>query len=134
MTHVDYNFLAIVAGALVNMVIGALWYSPLLFARKWEQLTNVDMSKANSPALAMVAMLVMSVLTAFALFAVVSYSGASNAVQGALIGVLVAGGFIATNHVNLVAFEQRPIQLFVLNNANTVLSMALQGAIFAVWR
>lgn len=134
MTHVDYNFLAIAAGTVVNMVIGALWYSPLLFARRWEQLTNVDMSKTNNPTLAMIAMLVMSVLTAFALFAVVSYSGASNAVQGALIGALVAGGFIATNHVNLVAFERRPIQLFVLNNANTLLSMAVQGAIFAVWR
>jgi hypothetical protein len=32
---VDLNYLAVVVAALVPIVLGALWYSPLLFADRW---------------------------------------------------------------------------------------------------
>ncbi|MBI2935798.1 MAG: DUF1761 domain-containing protein, partial [Chloroflexi bacterium] len=31
----EINYLAVIVGVVLNMVAGALWYSPLLFARPW---------------------------------------------------------------------------------------------------
>jgi hypothetical protein len=35
------NYLAVLVTAIVNMVIGALWYSPFLFAKPWMAFNNM---------------------------------------------------------------------------------------------
>jgi hypothetical protein len=35
MQDVDVNWIAIIVAAIVPMVLGALWYSPMLFAEPW---------------------------------------------------------------------------------------------------
>jgi Na+/glutamate symporter len=35
MSQVDVNYLAILVCGVVFMVLGALWYSPILFGKKW---------------------------------------------------------------------------------------------------
>jgi Protein of unknown function (DUF1761) len=35
MQDVDLNYFAVVVAALVPMVLGAVWYTPVLFGRQW---------------------------------------------------------------------------------------------------
>jgi len=35
------NYLAVLVATVVNFVLGGLWYSPLLFGKKWMALMNV---------------------------------------------------------------------------------------------
>ncbi len=35
MPEVSVNLLAVLIAAVINMAIGALWYSPALFAKAW---------------------------------------------------------------------------------------------------
>ena len=56
MESADINWLAVVAAAFVPMVLGALWYSPVLFASRWmravgrapEDLTGAQLGYALS--------------------------------------------------------------------------------------
>ena len=44
------NYLAVVVAAVVSIIIGSLWYSPLLFGNVWMRLqrfTKKDMDKAK---------------------------------------------------------------------------------------
>lgn len=44
----EMNYLAIGAGALLAMVVGSLWYSPLLFGRLWMRLNKMSGDMGNS--------------------------------------------------------------------------------------
>ena len=44
------NYLAVLVAAIVSMVIGGLWYSPLLFGNVWMKLSGItqkDVEKAK---------------------------------------------------------------------------------------
>jgi hypothetical protein len=46
----EINYLAVLVAALVSMVIGGLWYSPLLFGNIWMKLSGItqkDVEKAK---------------------------------------------------------------------------------------
>ena len=60
--------------------------------------------------------------------------GAHNPLEGAAVGLLLGGGLIATDHVKLLAFEQRSPRLFAINNAYTLLALMIMGAILGLWR
>ena len=44
----DINYLAVLAGVVVNMVAGALRYSPLPFANPWMAETGISMEQINA--------------------------------------------------------------------------------------
>lgn len=51
----DVNLVAVLVAGVVDMVIGALWYSPVLFAKSWMRLIGKkeeDMKKMNSRVMA----------------------------------------------------------------------------------
>jgi hypothetical protein len=35
MTQIDINYVAVFVAALASMIIGAAWYSPILFGKEW---------------------------------------------------------------------------------------------------
>ena len=50
MPQIDINFLAVLVATIVSMVLGALWYSPILFGKLWAKLskfTEEDIEKAK---------------------------------------------------------------------------------------
>src|SRR5215469_8530722 len=45
----EMNYLAVVAAAISTFLVGALWYSPLLFGKVWQRETGLsDQQLANS--------------------------------------------------------------------------------------
>jgi hypothetical protein len=40
----ELNWLAVLIGAAIYFVLGALWYSPMLFARPWQRSIGWDPS------------------------------------------------------------------------------------------
>jgi hypothetical protein len=48
----EVNLLAVLLCGIASMVLGALWYSPLLFGRRWQAETGLsdgDLAKGNMP-------------------------------------------------------------------------------------
>jgi len=41
------SWLAVIVGAVLAFVLGWLWYSPMLFGKKWAQGTGVEMGSAS---------------------------------------------------------------------------------------
>ena len=131
------NYLAVLVAAIVSMVIGGFWYSPLLFGKQWTELMNLaprdvlDMKKrANaSYAINFLALLLM----AFVLAHFVDYAQATTFIEGVQVGFWVWLGFIATISLGSVLWESRPIILYLINAGYQLVNLVIMGVILALW-
>jgi hypothetical protein len=98
------------------MVIGAVWYGPLL-GKKWMAELGMTLEDANSGDMgkAYAIAVLNSFLMAFVLANVIRLTGVTGLGGGILMGLLMWVGFtgftFAVNH----AFEKRTIQLWAIN-------------------
>ena len=133
------NYPAVAASAVAYWVLGALWYSPLLFAspfialKGWtpEQLAAIQ-SQSHAGEIGMA--FVTSLLLAYVLAHFVKFTGAETARTGALTAFWLWLGVVVTTNLVTVIFEQRPLGLFLINNGYHLVGMLGMGALLAVWR
>src|SRR5437867_3530690 len=97
MPTVQINYPAVVAAAFVAFVLGALWYSPVLFGKLWVKAHGYtedkiqEMRKAAGRAYAVSA--VCYLVMASALAVLVYYTNVTTPLQGIKLGSLVWLGF-----------------------------------------
>ena len=128
MNPITLNYLAILVAFLALFIGGALWYSPLLFGKRWVAITNTEMTAGNS---AMVGQAVLTLISATSLAVVVSWAQPTTIIQGGCVGFLIAAGFLATNAGGAVLFERRPMGLFWINQGFNVIGLTIAGMILA---
>jgi hypothetical protein len=130
------NWYAIFGAGVFNMVLGALWYSPLLFGKQWIKLMGFSKkevaAKKKKPmggtlAGAFIAALVMAYVMAH----FVQYTRAVGPVMGATTGFWLWLGFIAPVIIGSVFWEGKPVKLYVLNVSHWLVLMLVTGAILA---
>jgi hypothetical protein len=128
------NWLAILLAVIVKQVLGALWYSPMLFGKPWCALTGVSEEEMKAGLVkALIPDVIGSFLMAFVLVHAVHYAGANGVGQGAAVGFFNWLGFVAVATLGSVTFEKRPLKLYLINNAYLLIALLIMGAIFAVW-
>ena len=131
-----FNLWAILVCFISNMIIGALWYSPLLFGSQWLTLMgkkkeDISGAEANkSMTLSMIPALIMSVLLALTL----GYADASTLVDALVMGTLISVGFVGMSTLNLILFEGRSVPLSVLNVGYIFVSMNVAAVILTLWK
>ncbi|MCR9239380.1 MAG: DUF1761 domain-containing protein [Alphaproteobacteria bacterium] len=87
----NVNWLAVIIGTIVSFIIGWLWYSPILFGKKWAEGSGVELGTASSmPVAAMVTQLV----STFFLALLVGVTAAQNALATIILIVLTVAGFV----------------------------------------
>ena len=128
------NIWAVLAAGLSSMVLGALWYSPVLFANVWMREAGVTEEKAKSANMAKV------MLTAF-LLAVIGAAvfamflgPTATPVFGVSVGFAAGLCWVAGSYGINYLFEQRSFKLFLINGGYHTLQYTLIGLILGVWR
>ena len=112
--------------AVSAFLVGGLWYS-LLFARPWARLAGVTDSELRTGAARVFGgSFVLSVVMALVLAAFVGPSGAGF---GALAGLAVGGGWVATTLGIIALFERRPFGHWAINAGYAVVAFTVMGAI-----
>lgn len=132
------NYLAVLVAAIINMVIGAIWYSPSLFGKNWMEMAGIRPEDAQKRAAgarrAYSWTFVASLLMAYALARILWYAGPQSVIGGALIGLLAGLGFVATTVGANYLFEGRPCRLYAINTGYPLVSLIVMGALLAAWR
>lgn len=137
MPNIAINYLAVLVGAIINMVIGFIWYGPL-FGKAWMKLlgfTKADMERAKEKgmgktyALGFLSGLVM--VWVLAMF--VGWLDLQTAAEGARVGLTVWLGFIATTFLGSILWEGKPKKLYYINVGYYLVSLAIVGAVLAIW-
>jgi hypothetical protein len=118
MPEVQINYLAVPVAALSTLVIGALWYSPLLFGNLWLKAHGFSAEKMREKAgRSYLVSLLCYLVMAFVLAMLVSWTGVSTIVQGVALAALAWLGFLVTLGLTGQMFSDRPWSIFFIQSS-----------------
>jgi hypothetical protein len=126
------NWLAVVVGMFVSMVLGFLWYGPL-FGKTWLRLIGKSADEIESDPMDFVKTAVAAFVAMLFLNLVVASFGADSFVNGLILGALVFLGFGATQTFVYTTFEGPKGSVWLLFNAYQIIVFAVMGGVFAIW-
>ncbi len=128
------NFLAVLVATLSAFVLGALWYGPL-FGKLWMKLNGFTPESVKVGGMSMpVIMITNFAATLISALALAMFLGKeSDWIFGLTAGIMVALFWIATNRLNDVLYEKKPLGLWILNVGYALVSYAIMGAILGAW-
>jgi membrane-associated HD superfamily phosphohydrolase len=135
MEAVSINHLAVIVAALSDFVIGALWYSPLLFVKVWMRetgLTEAKMSKDN-PIIKYGLTLVFSLVITYNL-AFFLGDPAMKFSDYVLYSALAGFGWASMAVGILSLFEMRGWRLMLINWGYVTIAFVTKGVILGLWR
>jgi hypothetical protein len=135
----NINLIPVIIAGVVNMVIGALWYSPLVMGKLWmrsmgktEEELKQGMSSA-SMGLTYVVNTIAALLFAYVLAHIVKFANLTTFQQGAMAGFWVWLGFVITTVIPGYMFESRPKMLYFIFIIYQLIAIVLMGGILAMW-
>jgi len=135
------NWLAILVAAVSTMVLGFLWYSPLLFAKAWTREMGYDpndkakmdeMRKSAGPAYA--GSFVASLISAFTLALILHGMRADSLHFGLMASFHIWLGFVATVQFTGALFAKQSVKLFAINTGYQLVCFLAMGAILVLWQ
>ena len=129
----DLNWLALIAAAIANMILGFVYYHPRVLGTRWMALMGKSMADVASAGMAYAYTAVGALVAAFVVAQFIRWSDSYTALGGAFIGAVGWLGFTATATFADYLFSGRPWGLWSIQNGYQVLGFALMGAIIGVW-
>ena len=134
MPTVIINWVAVVVAAAANMVIGAVWYSKLLFGPYWQKKVNLsDKDMRKNMTTAMIGAAILALIMSFILAHFVSYAQDTTVWEGASTGFWVWLGFVMPVLAAGVLYTRRGKKLFLINAGNLLITVMVMAAILAAW-
>jgi hypothetical protein len=124
------NWVAVIVATVAGIIIGFVWYAPPVFGRRWARASGIDLPQPGQvqPS-TYIGAVVTALVTAYVLAVLSRGLGAANPVDGAMVGVVVWLGFVATWLASGVFFERRSTEWWAINAGQAVVSLAIMGAI-----
>ena len=127
------NVWAVLAAGVASMVLGGLWYSPVLFGNAWMRASGITEERARSANMAKVmgTAFLLAIIGAwvFAMFLGPNPAPGFAAAAGLSAGLCWVAGSFGINYL----FEQRPFRLFAINGGYHTLQYTLIGLILGLW-
>ena len=141
MTFMDVNLWSVLVAAVATMVVGFLWYSPMLFARPWMVAMGYDpddkakmqeMQKSAGKSYAHLFCRQPGV--GFRSGQRSSTSRPSiRALYGMKVGFAIWLGFVTTVQLTAKLFGNQSTKLYLINTGYQLVCYLAMGAILAVW-
>src|SRR5438445_11664520 len=113
MPTANVNIVAILVAALLTFVLGAFWYSPVLFARQWMQAQGytpekVEEMKKKGMTRAYAVSMLCYVVTAYVVALLAGYTNSTTLAQGLWLGFLCRLRLAATLGLPTNMFSGQP--------------------------
>ena len=134
----DLNWVAIAVAAIAYWVLGSLWYSPVLFAKKWIAYLKIDVNAPDAKkgmGLMFGGSLVLMFVQALAIAIIAErlhLRGAgwmSGLKLGALTGACLCATTIGVNYL----YEKKQLGLFLINALYALIGNIIAGIIICMW-
>ena len=126
------NYIAVLLGAVLNMILGMLWYGPL-FGKLWLKTIDKNKDDIQGSPLMYVGSFIAALVAALTLSLVIQAFGSTGFFDGLLIGVVVWLGFVATVTLTYSIFEGPPLRVWLIFIGYQLVIFAVEGGGFAIW-
>jgi hypothetical protein len=135
MPSVEINWWAVFVAALINMAVGAMWYSPGVLGKHWAKLTGHKTEGGSTMAnTGYVVSIIGALVQAFILVHFVRYAGAISFWKGIEVGFFIWLAFVLVVMAAMNAFEGRKWQLVQINAGYWLVVLVINGGLLAAWR
>lgn len=138
-TLFDYlNWPAIAVAAVAYWVLGSLWYSPVLFAKKWIAYLKIDVNAPDAKkgmGLMFGGSLVLMFIQALAIAIIAERLHLRGAgwMSGLKLGAITGTFFCATTIGINYLYEKKPLGLFLINAVYVLVGNIIAGIIICIW-
>ena len=134
MPDVNINIWAVLVAAVVNMVVGAFWYSKSMFGKEWAKLVGRKLEEMGSGGKGYAIAMAGALVQAYVLAHFVQYAGATSFWGGLVTGAWLWLGFIAVVIAVNMVFEGRSWVLWKINAGYFLVVLLINGGLLAAWR
>jgi len=128
------NWWAVLVSTVVAYAIGAVWYAPPVFGNRWMAALGKSREELGDPARLMVAQFFLTLVIAAVLAAVVVRFGAVTWIEGAVVGLVLSVGLVATSLLSDWMFCGFSMRLYWMQIGYKVACITVMGAILGAWR
>ncbi|MCA1727349.1 MAG: DUF1761 domain-containing protein [Actinobacteria bacterium] len=127
----DVNYLAALLGALAYWLLGALWYSPALFGKKWMALSGRSPQDIGSPVVVYVGTFVLHFVSAVGVALIALESGVANLNDAVQLGLGAGIAFMAVAIIVTHLYEGRPKALTAITAGYHVVGLTVASVV--IW-
>ena len=132
------NNVAVLVSGVVIFLLGGLWYSPVLFAKRWVVLIGKSeeelKANAGNMPLSYLSVFLCGLVTAWIMALVVGNFSPATSVDGALIGAICWVGFAGATSFGTALFSGKPKALWLIDSGFNLAAFVIAGIILAAWR
>lgn len=130
------HYLAVLVAWLLNLALGAYWYSPIAFGPLWSRLSGVDMMKiAPERANKIIGSIAIgSLIQTIVLAVVINSLYVTDIVDALIVGLVLWLGFTAVTTIGNNLYMGKSWKFWCLNAAFFMVVMPLNAVLLAVWQ
>lgn len=131
------NWLAILIGAVGYFLLGAIWYSPVLFAKKWQEYVNMDMTSPDAKkgmGQIMIISFILMFVCVLGIAILVARLDLHGIASGIKLGILTGVCFSGTAIHIVYLYEKKPLGLHLINALYNVAGNIIAAIIICCWR
>jgi len=135
MEPMSINYWAVLVAGAVYMILGSIWYSPVLFGKTWTK--NIgktkEQIKADFSPFNLLWAFIGSFIGAYGIARIMLWSGGSTIADGIKISIVVGVCFVMVTMGINDMFEKRPCKLTMINILYHMVSFIIIGIIIGAW-
>lgn len=128
------NLWAVVVVWVIYMTVGAWWYSPGGFAKKWTKYTGIDILKLPNTTKIIQFVALSALIQAFTLGVVLNSLRVESIMDGVVAGVVIWFGLVAATTVGVTLYGKRGWKFLWLNASYFLVVMTIASVIYSVWK
>ncbi len=124
----------VVVVTILNILLGMLWYSPLLVGPIWAKAYKFDLKKLKPTPWHYAGSVLVSLITVSILDFLIHRFEITTWREGMLLGFYLWLGLVATTHFSGVIWAKKPIRVYFIDLGYFFISIEMIGILLAVWQ
>lgn len=128
------NFTTVLIVAVVGMVVGFLWYFPSVFGKEWARMSKMKLEDMAKNMIAYVLMFFGLLVMATVFSYLADGLNIKSAVDGAVMGILLWLGFVATTFLSTYSATMKPLKLYLIDSGFYLVILLLAGTLIGAMR
>jgi hypothetical protein len=128
------NILAVIISTVIYFVLGALWYSTILFGNKFMDYLGKTADELEAKPTDFIGAAIAAIATNLVLALILDLIGTFDVLLGVLVALLAWGGFSATAGLYNVIFEGKKFGLYLIDTGYHLVGLIIAGVILGLWQ
>ena len=133
----DLSWLHVIVAALAYFILGAIWYSPVLFAKPWTKMVNMNMNDLNAKkgmGVMMVMSFVLMIICSIALAICYRLLPITDAFEAIKFGLFFGVGFALTSVGISFIYEKKPLGLYFIDIGYHIAGIIVASLVIVLWK